>query len=279
MTERFNRIRRVQVGNIDISHLDCEFKIKRTLRRQPNTAELTVYNLSGEASARIRDTRDLFVDIAAGYEHDGDPPLLFRGIATNDVTVYKQNTEIVLEIKARDGAPSLKARINRSYEPNVNIKQVLNDLVQSLGVGKGNLDNFINDSLLSTRQNTLPQGFVSAGNAWIVFDRIIRASGNRWSIQNGVIQIIKQDNTRIRVGKLIKSETGLIGSPKRDKQGKVTIEVLLQSGLEPGNVIRLVSDFVEGDYEIQETTYTGSTFGANPSWSATCVLKPIAAQR
>lgn len=202
---------------------------------------------------------------------------MFRGIARRDIFVKVQNTEVVLEVKARDGGGYTRRRIARSYDRQTPTRRVLEDLITAMGVGRGNIDQFLNDVLTTTAQANFAEGFVANGRAHHIFDRIVRASGNRWSIQNGAIQILRQRRQRTRVGKVLSSRTGMIGSPTRDKTGKVTVTVLLQSGLEPGNVVRVESRLIEGDYEIQETNYKGATHGANSDWSATLILKPLTA--
>lgn len=275
VTQLFSRIRRVQVARLDVSGLDLKFSIKRTLRHQANTCDLTVYNISADHAAQIRNEDNVFVEVAAGYETDGEPTVLFRGIARRDVYVKTQGTEVILEAKARDGGGFTRQRIARSYDRQTPTRRVLEDLITAMGVGRGNIDDYMNDVLRTTSQANFVEGFVANGRAFHIFDRIIRASGNRWSIQNGAIQILRQRRQRTRIGKILSSKTGMIGSPTRDKTGKVTVTVLLQSGLEPGNVVRVESKLIEGDYEIQETNYKGATFGANPDWSATLILKPL----
>lgn len=275
MTSLYNRIRRITVGNIDVSGFDTTFRIKSTLRRQSNTCELRIYNLTSEQATTIRNTENLRVEVAAGYKSDGEPTLLFLGEAKDEVFIKTERTEIILDIKAHDGSSSLRSRTNRSYNPGVPVRQVLEDLASDLGVGIGNLNDFTDKPLVTTNQNRLSQGFVASGPTWTVFDRVVRASGNRWSIQNGNIQILPQRRTNVVAGKLLNSSTGLLGSPTRDKNGKVQCRVLLQSGVEPGKLVRLQSRLIEGDFEVQETVYRGSTVGSNPDWFADLTLKPL----
>jgi len=275
MPKLYNRIWKFQVGNLDVSHLDGIFQIKRSLRRQTNTCDLRIYNLTAEHVAQLRNENELFVEVRAGYEVDGEPTILFRGNAREQASVSTEKTEIILDVTARDGGTSNFRRINRSYDPGTPLRTVLTDLTNEMGIGIGNLNDFINERLTTSSQDRFTQGVVASGPAYRLLDRIIRSQGLRWSIQNGNLQILRQRRTRINVGKLITSRTGLLGSPTRDKDGKVQCKVFIQSGLEPGNNIRLESRLIEGDYEIQETTYKGSTFGSNSDWVADLVLKPL----
>lgn len=275
MIALFNRTRKVQVGNLDVSHLDCSFTIKRTLRGQPNTCDLIVWNMKRDNLAAIRDTSDLFIEVSAGYASNNEPTLLFRGNARREVFVRSDKTENVLQVKARDGRRSSRARINRSYGADVPVRQVLQDLIGDMDIGIGNLDDFLDTPIQATNNTSFPHGFVASGQATNIIDRIMRAQGLRWSVQNGNMQVLSQRRSRLVTAKLINSETGLIGSPQRDKLGKVTLSVLIQSGVEPGKIVRVQSRFIDGDYEIQETTYKGKTIGSNAEWQANLVLKPL----
>lgn len=275
MITLFNRTRKVQVGNFDVSHLDCSFTIKRTLRGQPNTCDLIVWNMKRDSLAAIRDTEDLFVEVSAGYASSNEPTLLFRGNANREVFVRTDKTENILQVKARDGRRSSRARVNRSYGANVPVRQVIRDVIGDMGIGEGNLGDFLDTLLETTNSTNFPHGFVASGQAITIVDRIMRAQGLRWSVQNGNLQVLHQRRSRLVSAKLINSETGLIGSPQRDKLGKVTLSVLMQPGIEPGRIVRVRSRFIDGDYEIQETLYKGKTIGSNAEWQANLVLKPL----
>lgn len=275
MTVLFDRIYKVRVGTLDVSHLDVAFNIKRSLKGEPNKLDLTVWNLSRDNLNSIREAGELDVEVRAGYADQQEPPLLFRGLARREVFAYTEKTETVLKLKARDGSGSRRSRINRSYNTETPVRTVLGDLADAMGVGRGNLQDFENDPFSASGNSSLPQGFVAVGQAWVNFDRLVRSQGNRWSIQNGVIQILPQRTARLTPATLIKSSTGMIGSPQRDKSNKVTVEVLLQPNLEPGKIVRVESTFINGDYEIQETNYKGSTVGTNSDWVARLVLKPL----
>jgi hypothetical protein len=274
-TTLYERIWRVRVGDLDVTTLDIQFDIKRTLKREPNTCEVKIYNLSRENIAKLRSTNNIDIQVNAGFKSDVDPPLLFRGASRTEVYAKVDGTETVVSIKARDGGQMPRTRINRSYDAGVPLRRVLNDLVDAMGIGRGNLDDFINDPLQTSGRTDFPEGFVAAGAPYVLFDRTMRATGLRWSLQNGVIQILRRVPTRTIRGKLLNSQTGLIDYPTVDKNGKVTCNVLIQPGIEPGRIVRVESVFITGDFEVQEANYKGSTTGAKSDWKATLILKPI----
>lgn len=271
-TKLFNRIRRITVGNLDVSHLDVSFKVRRTLNRSANTAELTVYNLSRNHLEQIKNqsiNREILpIEIAAGYEADVEPQILFRGFATRDLTVSIENTETVLKLKATDRLPANRARSNRTYAQRTGATTVVNDLIQDLGLEAGNALEHFSDL-------NFQQGFVAFGNALTNFDRIVRSQDLSWSTQNGEILILTgagTSNRGIGTSKLLNQSSGLIGTPVREKNNKVSLKVLIQSGLDPGRRIRLESVFINGDFLIKEAVWNGSTVG--PTWHVDIVAQP-----
>jgi hypothetical protein len=54
MTTQFDRTVEVQVDVIKIVDLDMSFRVTKTLKKEPNTCELTIYNLNPEGRTRSR---------------------------------------------------------------------------------------------------------------------------------------------------------------------------------------------------------------------------------
>lgn len=47
------RVWEVKVGGISFTDLDCDFTIRKTLRPEPNTCSLTIFNLSASSRAAL----------------------------------------------------------------------------------------------------------------------------------------------------------------------------------------------------------------------------------
>ena len=275
MTTLFNRKYSIQIGGIDVTHLDCKFSIKRHLRRSANECTLEVSNLKRGSIQKLERAEEIFIKIEAGYVDDQGLTLLFKGSTKKGIQVRADGQGHTVTVTAKDGRRINNNTIRRSYDKQTSLQKVLEDLAEAMGVGTGNLSNFKNDALTATNTKNFPEGYVASGKAWVKFDSIVRRMGLRWSVQNGNIFLIKQKRTKFVAANLLNSNTGLLGSPSKDKVGKVNCTVLIQPGVEPGKLVKLESKFIEGTYEIQETRYEGETWGTNSKWDANLVLKPL----
>jgi hypothetical protein len=271
----FKRKWQISIADIDVSMLDCEFNIRRNLRSEPNTCEITIYNLKRQNIDSIIRNSQIDVEVKAGYEDELiEPTLLFRGWTKTEAYASTDKTENILKVKATDGGRMMRRRIQRAYRQNTPLPTVLRELASAMGVQPGNIDSFINEQLQSSRQSSFVHGFVASGQATELFDNIVRSQRLRWSIQNGAIQIMRQGRSRTQI--VVSLDSGqILGSPTKDKDGKVTVSCLIQAGLEPGQSISINSRFIQGTFEIQQTEYKGSTLPGNTDWTATMVLKPL----
>lgn len=273
MAQLWRRTWRVVVGPVDVSELDVDFTVYKSKKREPNKATVTVYGLSANTRQRIEGTRPR-VEVYAGYE-PGDPPLLFVGEATRaqGVVTEADGVEVITTIEAKDQGDSYqRARINRSFAAGAAVGDVLTVAVDALGIGRGNLSDFVRGLELSNGATTFPEGFVASGAARDVVDSLVRGAGLRWSVQNGVFTVRERGRPVQNRATLLKPETGLVGSPTADERGVVTATCLIQPGLDPGRRVVLESRQFNGGYAVRSVEYSGSTSGSD--WYAKLVLEP-----
>ena len=187
----YQRTWRVQVGNLDISDLDIAFSVEKSTKREPNTCDLKVWNLSQDNRSKIETEDDLTVYLRAGYKSDGDPPpVLFVGDVRRAFSEV-DGVDVVTTLQARDkGRAYQQARLNKSYGPGTSIVQVLRDAVDALGIGRGNLSDF--SFSLSNGSQNFNQGYVASGQAHRVVSNLLRGCGYRFSVQNGSLQIMRR---------------------------------------------------------------------------------------
>lgn len=256
----FQRTWRVTVGGLNVSELDLTFDVEKSTKREPNTAEINVYNLSETSRSKISEEEDPTVTLRAGYEADGDqPPVLFVGDARRIFTAA-DGIDFVTTIQARDlGRAYQAARMNKSYGPGTPISTALRDAVDALGVGRGNLSEF--DVTLSNGARNFATGFVASGQAHRVLNSLVRGAGLRWSIQNGSLQLMQRRQALQTRAVLLSPDSGLVESPTKDEKGIVTARCLMQTGLEPGRRVSIESRLLSGTYEIRKTKYEGDTRG------------------
>ena len=271
----FGRQWRVTVGTLDVSDLDLDFKVTRSVRREPNRAEISIYNLSESSRSIVEEGGE--VSLFAGYE---DPPQIFRGDqrwAWTETTA--DGKDRITHVVARDGGRAYAdVEIARAYNPGTPVYDVVRDVVDAMGVGHGNLSDFA--AVLSLRgAATLASGYVAHGRASRVLNDLIRASGCRWSVQNGSLQIQRQGEPIQTRSTVLSPDSGLLGSPTWDERGQrtggrrglLTATCLIQPGIEPGRQVRIESAGVTGDFEVRAIEYAGKTYGEE--WDAKLVLR------
>ena len=268
MTTLFQRRWFFQIGGLDVSELDADVEIKKTIRREPNTCTLTVYNLSESSRSSIGDRP--FLQVKAGYSTQDPIPTLFSG-ETRKIEHSINGLESTTVLEARDSGREYRTgRISRSYGPRTAVDRVLFDAIDAMGVGQGNVAT--QTIRLSNGATVFADGYVAHGAAHRVVNDILRGAGYRWSVQNGAIQVLRRGRPLQATAVELKASSGLLGSPSQGDRGIVTAVALLQPGLEPGRRINLQSQTVTGGYEVRSVVYRGSTY--SDSWEAELELRP-----
>jgi hypothetical protein len=302
----FKREWKVQVDNLDVSNLHLEFKILRTLKKEPNKASLVLLNLSRDHIAQLQKRNNpnpgkklvgVPVQIEAGYE--GNTSVLFSA-DLREVGSVKEDTNWKTTIAGDDGGRAYReGRINTQFTKGTAIADILRQCCNSMGIGLGNSSSFTANAQIAGIGSTLPHTLTASGNAADVLDRVIKSIGLTWSIQAGALQLLKKGTPLDQEAIKITPRTGLIGSPQASidstvslgnpqqfapgakqkvaKQpvpkdpGIIKIKTLLIPGMVPGRKITLESEFYNGGYMITEVVYSGQSFGQD--WYCDCVAR------
>lgn len=257
---------------IVIRDMRCTFSVERSSGSDPNKADIIISNLDKATRDDIVRT-PCTIELAAGYDNEA------RHIFTGDVrfgytdpTTAKVETRIALA----DGERAWRyARVNRSYPPGTDVKTVLRDAARSMQVA---LPPNIESSLELREQ--FATGFSAFGATRDELTRLLAPYGYTWSIQNGQLQILKDEQVRSSQAWLIDASKGLIGSPtwsvptQPGEKPKLTMRVLLYPELYPASLINVVSEDVTGLFKVEKVTHTGDTHGED--WTTTIECKPTA---
>lgn len=277
MTRLYLRRYELQIGTRKIRDLSVGFRVAKSVKREPNTAEITVRNLSREHRREIEQARGLRVQLAVGYQ-GVDLHTIFRGDIQNAatprggyVTSAATGAEIETSIEAMDGGRSYTAaRVSRSFAPGTPVVTVLGAAVDAMGIGRGNLADFASSGLEGAG-SVYREGATLSGPAVREVDGIVRSMGLRWSVQNGVFQLLRRGRP-LEAGSVRLAEgTGLIGAPAVDANGDVTATALIIPGLDPGRKIVLDSETISGGFEVRRVEYEGETRG--DPWYAQLTLR------
>lgn len=285
----------LSIGSLDLTACDLAFKTQRHIHRSPNSAEIKIWNLSPETRAQIEgaarpfsrpgvpriEEPDGIVRLGLGYGAD-DPAQVFRGDVRVAFTEWPTNTDSVLVVQARDGGHAYNtARVSRSYPRGTPVSTALRDVVSALGIGEGNLAEFLGAFEFRTGATTFPDGYTAHGRAHVVLSDLCRAAGLRWSVQSGSLQLQRQGEPLESRSVRLDAASGLVGSPTWDERGKrsggrrgrAQVQCLIMPGLDPGRKVSVESDTVTGDFEIRQVALAGDTRGND--WFADLELRPL----
>ena len=262
---------RVVCGGLDVTDIDLSFEVGKSLKPEPNTAALTLYNLSKENRAKLSEKGAVNVSIEAGYANETDKPsLIFIG-PLRSATHTIAGPDIVTLIESADSQKELgTSRFKLAAGPKTSAAVVLKEIAKSLKVKTGHV-NAAAAKLAASGKILFPVPTVFASNSARALSIFCASAGLEWSIQDGELQILNLGAALDMQPYVLNSGTGLIGSPSIDKDGIVSLRTLLLHGIRPGSRVLVDSEFVKGVYRVQECSYSGDTRGE--AWFIDMVCK------
>jgi len=286
MGELFGRRWRVQIGGFETTDVDIAFKIERTIAARPGHLELTLYNLTADHRHEILKAprRQYFgsalgerrpgtlVELSAGYADER--PVIFRG----DLRRARQTREApewMVTVEAGDGGFALRnARIARAFAADTALADVVTALADAMGVNEGNARDAVAEAELGRVGALFPEGHVAHGPAADALTSLCRSAGLEWSVQNGVLQILRRGQALQRSAIVVSASTGMVGSPERTSRRKAKVKTLLIPGLQPGALVELSSAVINGTYRVGHMSIAGDTRGGD--WYAELDLTDLA---
>lgn len=268
----FNVLRTVTAT--DITDLRIQFKIHKSLTKNPNQCDITITNLSAQSRAEM-ETKPLYVQFDAGYKSDS-LRLLFTGDVRFAMSEQKHpNYETLLQLGDGD-CMHRWARVNKTYEPGTPVRTILRDCFRSMGFEMPrSLDQ---DKSLD---RSFAAGKTSHGPSRDELTKLLDPFGYTYSTQNGTIRVVSADSVNPGVALPIGEGYGMIGTPqfgsppRSGKPPHMTVNMLLYPELEPGGLVQLTSLTKNGLFRLETVRHEGDTHGVGAnSWSTSVELKP-----
>jgi hypothetical protein len=261
------------IGNaLEIEGLHITFKATKHLAKEPNKAEIKIFNLSAHTRAQV-EKLPLKVVLQAGY--DGVARLLFTGNLTSAFSTREGRSDIVTTLIVGDGMRAFAhARMNRSYRPPIQVKRVLDDAAKSMGL---QLPREVERSI-ELRQ-ALANGISTRGATRDVLTRLLAPYGYSWSIQNGQLQVLKDEQLKPGRAFVINQQTGLIGKvqkttpEKPKKKSEIKFDALLYPELFPGAEAQIEAEFFQGRIKMTDIEATGDN--RTGDWTSSVTGRPL----
>lgn len=264
MPRLFKRTATLTVGTLQFTGLDIRFAVSKSLDREPNTAEIGIFNLSQSSRQSVEETEDQQVELLAGYEIEDGASVIFSG-DLRKASSTRDGPDIITQIEAGDGERSYRrSRINRSFGADTSLRSVVEGVGESMGLGTGNLSELAGDADFEGLGRTFSEGVVVSGSSREELSGLLDSAGIEWSVQDGNLQLLSRGAALAATAIRLSPQTGLIGSPSIDSEGLMRARALLIPDVAPGRKVEIVSDFVSGFYRVTKATYTGDT--ASTEW-------------
>lgn len=258
---------------LEITDLRIKFSVARSLTRTPNQADVWVYNLAESTRADL-EVKPLAVQVSAGF--DGEARLLFDGDLRFGMSEQEGPTWTTL-LQLGDGDRAYaNARINRSYKEGTSYRTVLTDVAHSMG---GELPARLARDPALDRQ--FGAGEVASGYSRDNLSRLLGPFGYHWSLQNGMLEILRDDQVTNSTAILIDKDHGLIGTPKfgtparSGKPPHVTVKCQINPEIGPGCLVNLVSRSKSGFFRVETARHRGDTHGGSDAWLTEAEIKPM----
>lgn len=260
-TRLYRRTYTLVLGTHDVTGLHIRFRVEKTLKVQPNTCSIDVYNLAPETRESLEKATSIPVRLEAGYADENE--LIYLG-EVRSATSVTEGPDIVTHVEAGDGEKAIAgARISIPVGPKTPADVALRAIARTLqpfGVGLGNLD-AVAKRLASSGKAIFPSGRVLTGRAISELVDFANSAGLEFSIQDGKLQFLDKGKALDGKAFLLTSDTGLVGSPSVDTKGIVNAQTLFIPGLRPGVQVVFDSHSVHGGYRVQKCIYTGDFAG------------------
>lgn len=272
-------------GAVEIRDLRVEFKCEQDLEKEPNIADVTIYNAAPESRAVLH-RKGAKVVLKAGYAEGARVPFALPEFSTFD-TVFvgdvlvsvssREGPDWVTRMQVSDGGRMLKhTRISVSQKGPVDLKKLIKDAAKKLLAREIDLLGAVDGV-----NAQLQAGFVAHGRAADVLTRLTDTAELEWSVQDGRVQILKRGGVSVRPTVLLSPDTGLVGAVEPgtakevEKQGAAVLVVksLLQPRIRPGCQIQVDSEGVKGLFRAEKVTHEGDTHGG--AWYTTSEIVAV----
>lgn len=286
MGELYGRRARVVIHELEITGLDVAFRVAKTIKPEPDTLELTIWNLSEDHRAALQNQTEVPVRLEAGYigskalsagtaaalDDAGfvagtSMPLLFGGDLREVHSYQEEDGSWVTVLSSGDGDKAKKRRVNKAFGPGTPLRFAIEQVATELGLGLGALPLAVQNAKLFDGGQQFAAGVVLSGNGFRQLTRLLTSMGYRWSVQDGEIVV----HTFAGSAVLLTPETGLIGSPVPQNDGRVVATSLLQPDINPGRQVEMASRHVRGVYAVETVTHESDP----DRWYTHIVAKPL----
>jgi hypothetical protein len=214
-----------------------EVKIEKSDTRDPDTAEVTLFNLSPTTEKRLVN-ETMQIEIRAGYTEN--PGQIFKGIIADAVSDRSEDgLDMALTIFAEDSKTKLRtATVSKTYSSGSPLAAAFQDLATNAEIPTD----------VSGVSGRMSDPFVFLGAPRDAIDALCKLYGFRNQVVSGRLYVVGKDSVISGASiPLLSKDTGLIGSPsselveksKKTKRRQVHARSKLNAIYIPGSACEL----------------------------------------
>lgn len=262
---------------IEITDLRVSFKIEKKLQKNPNKAEITIYNLNEQTRTFVQ-KKPLVVRLEAGYK-DQIAQLWTGDMTFSSSTLDGVDWKTTIEINNAERSFNY-ARCNRSFKSslggsNTAVLDLVNEVSDSMELPL-TMPPDVRAELTSTQ---IRGAYTMRGPSRDVLDKVLLNRGYEWSLQDNQIQILKKGQLRADRAFLVSQDTGMIGSPQYNapkvpgKSAVLKVVSLLYADLVPGQKIKVESRAITGVFRLDAVIHVGDTH--SKEWFSELECSPV----
>jgi hypothetical protein len=266
--DAFGRIARIVVGTRELvkgdasSGLRVVFSVEKSLKPEPNKAEIKIYNLAPASRKAVEQddptsTKKVIpVQIDAGYAGTGVSTIFLGNL--REAFSTSEGSDVVTTISSGDGNKAVQhSQTLASFPKGTPILAAVQRLANDLGVGIGNLGELFYKFRSGTA--VFSNGATLTGSSAWELTTLLSSLGKEWSIQDGKLQILDRGKTLAKKAFLLNANTGLVETPSINNKGELKAKTLMLPDVVPGRLLVLDSKHIRGNFRIEKTKHSGDT--------------------
>lgn len=249
----FDRQAVVVIGNkiYKSDEIDIEFNVPFSTKKEPNSTEISIYNLSPPSIASIK--KGTKVSLSAGY--NTNIGMLASGEVSDFITTV-ENVDKKTTMKLSTGITAWQdKKIQKTYAPGTTAKDIFSDLIPSFGVAIGELNPVINP--------TYSKGKTVSGRLKDIMIKLATETKSKFYLDKGRAYIRATDKGT-ETGFLLSGETGLLGTPEKtqiSEDGEKpkdgwSVKCLLNHNIGVDSLITIKSKSINGKFRVVSGTHT-----------------------
>ena len=214
------------------------FTVTKEQNGTSNKAKITIFNINQD-SRNFLEEKDLVVFLKAGYQ-DQVSTIFFGDIIER--TTQRAGADVTTTLECGDQEQLLKTvRVNIGLAANSTNIQAFDAAATALGL-----------KIPAPQKALIPvttflKRFSFVGLAQDLLNKLTETNKFKWSIQDGVLQILGPESDDTQLAVVIGPNTGLIGNPTKTKDG-IKFRSLLNPQITVGRTCKIESTQFQGRF-------------------------------